>query len=249
VASSASSIETSSTRIRKGVAPLRAGEGYSFVLRRLHSLSGIIPIGAFLLEHFISNAEATKGAQAYNDQVKFLTGLPFVHWMEWIFIFIPLLYHGLYGVYIWYRGDSNVGEYPWSGNWLYTAQRWTGIIAFIYIGYHVYTMRFSGVPLMENYHAAFWKVQQEFMNPWAVAAYVIGIVAASWHFSYGLWLFAAKWGFTVGDRARRKFGVVCAALAVILVAIGLVTIRGFINAPPVAAPTSTESPYDTSQLR
>jgi len=51
--------------IKPGVAPLRAGQGTSFLLRRLHSLSGIIPIGAFLLEHFISNAEAFKGPIAY----------------------------------------------------------------------------------------------------------------------------------------------------------------------------------------
>src|ERR1039458_3942004 len=100
VASSASSIDTSSARIKPGVAPLRAGQGYSFVLRRLHSLSGIVPIGAFLIEHFISNSEATKGVQAYNDQVKFLTNLPFVHVLEWVFIFLPLLYHGIYGLYI-----------------------------------------------------------------------------------------------------------------------------------------------------
>ncbi len=117
-------------------------------MRRLHSLSGIVPIGAFLIEHFISNSEATNGVQAYNDQVKFLTSLPFVHVMEWVFIFLPLLYHALYGIYIWYRGDSNVSEYPWTGNWLYTSQRWTGIIAFIYILYHVIDMRFTGVHLM-----------------------------------------------------------------------------------------------------
>ncbi len=105
MASSASSIETSVARIGKGVAPLRAGQGYSFVLRRLHSLSGIVPIGAFLIEHFISNSESANGVQAYNDQVKFLTSLPFVHVLEWVFIFIPLLYHALYGIWIWYRGD------------------------------------------------------------------------------------------------------------------------------------------------
>ena len=88
-----------------------------------------MPIGAFLIEHFVSNSESMNGVQAYNEQVKFLTSLPFVHVLEWVFIFIPLLYHGLYGLWIWYRGDSNVKEYPWSGNWLYTAQRWTGIVA------------------------------------------------------------------------------------------------------------------------
>ena len=159
MASSASSIETSTARIPPGVAPLRAGQGYSFVLRRLHSLSGIVPIGAFLVELFISNSEAANGVQAYNDQVKFLTSLPFVHVMEWVFIFIPLLYHALYGIWIWYKGDSNVSEYPWSGNWLYTSQRWTGIIAFIYILYHVIDMRFMGVHLMGGgYQYAFSKV-------------------------------------------------------------------------------------------
>src|SRR5437868_7499055 len=95
----------------KGVTPLRAGEGHSFLLRRLHSLSGIVPIGAFLVEHFVSNSEATKGAVAYNEQVRFLTGLPFVSVLEWVFIFLPILYHAFYGFYIWYRGESNVGEY------------------------------------------------------------------------------------------------------------------------------------------
>ena len=56
-------------RIKAGVAPLRSGEGTSFLLRRLHSICGGVPIGAFLLEHFISNAEArrdTRWAMAPN---------------------------------------------------------------------------------------------------------------------------------------------------------------------------------------
>ncbi len=237
MASTASPIDTSAARIEKGVAPLRAGQGYSFILRRLHSLSGIVPIGAFLLEHFISNAEATNGVQAYNDQVKFLTSLPFVHVMEWVFIFIPILYHALYGIYIWYRGESNVGEYPWSGNWLYTSQRWTGIIAFIYILYHVIDMRFMGVHLMGGgYQYAFSKVWFDFQSPWIVAFYVIGIVAASWHFAYGVWLFAAKWGITVGAKARRKFGFVCLGLAIALVGVGLWTVTGFVTTPADQVP-------------
>jgi succinate dehydrogenase / fumarate reductase cytochrome b subunit len=232
VASTASSLDTSSARVDKGVAPLRAGQGYSFVLRRLHSLSGIVPIGAFLVEHFISNSEAANGVQAYNDQVKFLTSLPFVHVMEWVFIFIPILYHALYGIYIWYRGESNVGEYPWTGNWLYTSQRWTGIIAFLYILYHTIEMRFTGVHLMGGgYQYAFSKVWFDFQHPWIVAVYIIGIVAASWHFAYGVWLFAAKWGLTVGANARRKFGYVCLLLAVALVGVGIWTITGFVTTP------------------
>jgi len=248
VASSASSLDKGTIEVPKGVPSLRAGQGNSFLLRRLHSLTGIIPIGACLLEHFISNSEAIKGALAYNDQVKFLTSLPFVAVLEWGFIFLPLLYHSLYGFYIWYRGESNVSEYPWAGNWLYTAQRWTGALAFVYIVYHTYTMRFTGVHLMNGgYENAFWKVQHELQNPWAVAAYVIGIISASWHFSYGVWLFAAKWGITVGERARKRFGYVCTALAIALIAIGLITIRAFVSAPLVPGPSPAQ-PFESTQL-
>ncbi len=53
--------------------------------------------------------------------------------LEWVFIFLPILYHALYGVYIWLRGKSNIVYYPWAGNWMYLAQRYTGLIAFAYI--------------------------------------------------------------------------------------------------------------------
>ena len=30
----------------------------TFILRKLHQLSGIVPLGAFLLEHFYTNSKA-----------------------------------------------------------------------------------------------------------------------------------------------------------------------------------------------
>jgi succinate dehydrogenase / fumarate reductase cytochrome b subunit len=227
--------------VERGVRPLRAGQGYSFYLRKLHSLMGIIPIGAFLLEHLLSNFEALKGPGAYGAQVKFLNSLPMVRVLEWTFIFLPILYHGLYGVWIWLRGKSNIVYYPWAGNWMYVAQRWTGLIALLYIGQHVYRQRFSGVSLPENPGAAFAKVQHELANPWMLAVYVIAMIAICWHFSYGIWLFAAKWGITPGETARKRFGYVCAALGVVLVAIGLASIWAFVepkyqNTPDEVAP-------------
>ena len=92
----------------EGVPPLRAGQGHSFLLRRLHSLSGIIPVGAFLVEHFVSNAFATRGPGAYAKQVELLSSFPFVFYLELFGIWLPILYHALYGFYIWFRGESNV---------------------------------------------------------------------------------------------------------------------------------------------
>jgi succinate dehydrogenase / fumarate reductase cytochrome b subunit len=234
---------TAQVGVKSGVAPLRAGQGYSFLLRRLHSLSGIIPVGAFLIEHFISNAFATNGPAAYTKQVELLSGFPFVFFLELFLIWIPIAYHGLYGFYIWFRGEANVGDYPWTGNWLYLAQRWTGALAFFYMGYHVWHLRFHGVHILSNPAAAFPKVQMEFQNPWIVAFYAVAVVAASWHFAYGIWLFAAKWGIVTGDEARRRFGYVCLAIAILFIAVGAVTMVSFLRTPlqPLSTGTATES--------
>ncbi len=223
------------------VQPLRAGEGHSFLLRRLHSLSGIVPIGAFLVEHILSNFEALNGPLAYAQQVKFLNSLPLVRVLEWAFIFLPLAFHAGYGVYIALRGRTSVNVYPWAGNWMYVSQRVTGLIALAYIVQHVWRQRFSGVSLPEHPGAAFHKVQVELANPWMLAIYIIAMVATTWHFAYGIWLFAAKWGITPGDRARRRSGYVCTAVGVVLCGFGLAGIYAFVgpkyrNAPADVMP-------------
>jgi succinate dehydrogenase / fumarate reductase, cytochrome b subunit len=211
--------------IKAGVAPLRAGQGSSFWLRRLHSLTGIVPVGAFLFEHIlISNASAIGGPTAYARQVRFLASLPLVFALELVFIWIPILFHALYGFYIWYRGETNIGEYPWAGNWMYAVQRWTGAIAFAYIVWHTWTMRFTGVDLHEFPGASFGKVQAELFSPGLLIFYVIGLIAASWHFAYGIWLFAAKWGLTPGEIARRRFLRVCLAFFLLMSVVGLASL-------------------------
>ncbi len=205
--------------------PLRAGQGYSFWLRRLHSLSGIVPVGAFLFEHIlISNATTISGPAAYARQVRFLANLPLVPLLELFGIWLPILFHGLYGFYIWYRGEANVGDYPWTGNWMYAAQRWTGGIAFAYILWHTWTMRFTGIDLHQYPGASFGKVQAELNSPFLLAFYGVGLVCASWHFAYGIWLFAAKWGITAGEKARQRFLVVCLGFFVVLSAVGVASL-------------------------
>ncbi len=230
--------QTAAPQVHSGVQPLRAGQGTSFLWRKLHSLLGIIPIGAFLLEHLLSNYEALKGPLAYAEQVKFLNSLPLVRVLEWAFIFLPILYHAFYGLYIWLRGKSNVVYYPWAGNWMYTAQRWTGMIAFFYIGYHVATQRFLGADLPHNPGMAFAKVQHELSNPLILAFYVISMIAICWHFAYGIWLFAAKWGITPGKTARKRFGYVCAAIGVLLCVMGLASIWAFVGPKYANAPAN-----------
>src|SRR5438270_12513585 len=99
-----SAISASTKELNTGIAPLRAGQGQEFLVRRLHSLSGIIPVGAFLFEHIaLSNSAAIKGPVSYAHQVAFLSNLPFVLFLEFFGIWLPIAFHGGYGVWLWYR--------------------------------------------------------------------------------------------------------------------------------------------------
>jgi len=216
----------------RGVAPLRAGRGTQFVLRRLHSLSGIVPVGAFLFEHIlVSNSTAITGPDAYARQVSFLANLPLVFFLELFGIWLPIAFHALYGFYIWYRGEGNTIDYPWTGNWMYTAQRWTGGIAFAYIVWHTWTMRFTGTDLHADPSYSFGKVQTEVLHTPLFLFYVVGLIAASWHFSYGIWLFSAKWGIVSGEKARKRFLVVCLAFFFVLTGAGLASLTSFRSLP------------------
>jgi len=233
VASVASSSAPVSNKVAvQGVAPLRAGQGTSFVLRRLHSLSGKKEHKWKIAEHIlVSNSTAISGPDAYARQVSFLANLPLVFLLELFGIWLPIAFHALYGFYIWYRGDGNTISYPWTGNWMYTAQRWTGGIAFAYILWHTWTMRFSGIDLHAYPNASFGKVQAEVLHTSLFLFYVAGLVAASWHFAYGIWLFSAKWGIVSGEKARKRFLILCLAFFFVLTGAGLASLTSFRSHP------------------
>jgi succinate dehydrogenase / fumarate reductase cytochrome b subunit len=79
------------------------------------------------------------------------------------------------------------------------------------------------------------------MNPALLAFYVVGLIAACWHFAYGVWLFAAKWGITSGEKARQRFLAVCMGLFAVMALVGLVslyTFRARFPQPPAEPGTS-----------
>jgi succinate dehydrogenase / fumarate reductase cytochrome b subunit len=143
-----------------------------FLLRKLHSFTGILPVGAFLAEHFWSNSAVLVTAAKYDEVSRDLQTIPYRPLVEWAAIFLPLLFHGGYGVYIWLRGKANLSSYPWVGNWLYTFQRYTGLIAFAYIGWHLYTERW-----LTHGKSTYLNVAADMRNPIYLALFVVGLVA------------------------------------------------------------------------
>jgi succinate dehydrogenase / fumarate reductase, cytochrome b subunit len=194
----------------------------TYLLRKLHSLSGIIPVGAFLAEHFWSNSSVLVSAKKYDDVSFDLQTIPYRPIVEWLFIFLPMLFHGGYGIYIWLRGQSNVSSYPWVKNWLYTFQRYTGLIAFVYIGWHLYTERW-----LTHGRSTYANVEQDLANPWFLAFMAVGVIASSFHLGVGIWNFLCKWGLAATVRAQRAAGKLGVLVAVAFSLVGVLILISF----------------------
>lgn len=210
----------------------------TFILRKLHQLSGIVPLGAFLLEHLYTNSKAahpTKGQEHFNQAVADLQEIPYILFVEITFIFIPLLYHALYGLYITKEMRPNNLAYPYARNWFYTIQRLTGIILFFFILFHVLNFRFGLLPGLNEISVAhrpdlaYQIVAREFQLPWILAIYVVGIVSTIWHFANGIWLFLVDWGIVIGARAQRLTGYACIGFGVLLLALWINVMMAFIR--------------------
>jgi len=194
----------------------------SYLLDKLHSLSGVIPIGAFLLEHFWSNSYALVSTQKYDDVSVELQSIPWRVMVEFCVLWAPIAFHGFYGLWIWWKGKQNALAHPWMSNWMYLLQRWSGIVAFAFIGWHVYTERFAGHG-RTNYQ----DLARAMSHPWYFAFYIVGVTAASFHLGNGLWNFACKWGIAVSAQAQRVAAWFGAAVAVVMTFVGIMIAVGF----------------------
>lgn len=198
---------------------------YHFLIRRLHSLSGIVPVGVFLCIHLSVNASIMAGPQAFQfavDQIHKLNNLGILKAVEVLFILIPIAFHAILGIIIWLSGRSNVMQYRYGGNIRYTLQRWTGLITIAFILVHLWHIHWiipGGVAF--DAHAAAEATVGALDRWWTGPIYAIGVLCAVYHLANGVWTFLITWGITIGPESQRRSGYVCVVIGVVLGLLGM----------------------------
>ena len=185
-----------------------------------------MPVGAFLAFHLWENSTATRGADAYNRMTQRLQQLPFAVAVEVLFILAPLVYHGVYGLFVIAAPRSDAIASPYARGWMLVLQRATGVVLFAFVLFHLWTTRLVQLSEHESLDL-FRQVQAALANPWIYAFYVAGILSATYHLAAGIWTFSIAWGFTVRPRAQRRLGWVSVVVFLALSYLGLSGIRGF----------------------
>lgn len=193
-----------------------------FVLKRLHSLSGVVPTAGFVIFHLFENSNSVAGPEAFNHTVAMLRGLPYLYLLE-IGLLAPILFHAGLGIYIARTAKYNNQGYGYRANWMYLFQRVTGFGLLIFIAAHLYTTRFADIPSDQMFQ----RLATDYQNPVFFIGYVLGIFAAAFHLANGLWGFAAAWGIVTGQKSMDLLWKLCMGLGVAVFLMGMNALLGF----------------------
>ena len=194
-----------------------------YLLRKLHSLSGIVPVGLFLLQHIYHNAFAIQGRDAYGRVTEDLQNIPYAIFLEVGLIWLPILFHALYGFYVLFTGQNNTRHYGHMKNWMYVLQRISGAFLFFYILFHVTETWGTRAKGPEMYDV----MKHSLENPYIFIFYIVGMTAAVFHFSNGIWTFFLSWGIVIGPKSQRIAGYACLVFGVILLLTGINSLLAF----------------------
>lgn len=219
----------------------------NYILHKLHSLTGIVPVGYYLVQHLVLNSFTVAGPERFNGVLAFFESIPnFVLLaLEVTAIWVPLLFHAIYGLFITSRAKQNyIGDkYGWSQNRMYTFQRYSGIFIFAFLIYHVSTTTVAKYiqHSIDPISYAAWQQKLTDHAYMIFVLYVLGIVASTYHLSYGVWNFCIRWGITISDRAQRQVQKFSLAMFVVLTLIGWAALGGFLmhKPTPEATPAAT----------
>jgi succinate dehydrogenase / fumarate reductase cytochrome b subunit len=177
-----------------------------FYLKRLHSLSGFFLL-LFLCFHFFLNSYATVGNGAFNTAASFMHNLPHLTFVEILVLGLPIAFHGIYGLVIWYRGKGNLARYGYFRNWMFFLQNISGWALLAFLVLHVWGTRIASAIAGETIDFQ-WMVNH-FANPWFLVVTALGILAASFHAANGLWGFLINAGISTGKKAQQVLGWAC----------------------------------------
>jgi len=234
---------------------------HDFLLRRLHSLTGVMPIGVFLMVHLTTNSsivwgliaggahgEGHAGVRTFQHEVNFIHSLPFLILIEVFGLWLPIAFHSVLGLYYATTGRGNTGRYRYQSNWRYSLQRISGYVGVVFIFYHVATLRWGWTFLVPG--GARWSAEYasstlamalrggEAMTAMGLVVsifYMAGVSLLVFHLANGLWTAAITWGLTISAAAQRRWGYVCAGLGAALMAAAWASVIGFATLDPAEA--------------
>ncbi|MBV6459329.1 MAG: Succinate dehydrogenase cytochrome b558 subunit [Fimbriimonadaceae bacterium] len=210
----------------------------SYFWHKVHSLTGIIPIGFYMVQHLTLNSFSIAGPDKFDSVISFFAGVPkhLLLALEFLVLGLPILFHAIYGLIIIRRAEPNISNpnFQFLENRMFGWQRWTGVFLFFLLIAHVMTTTLNAK--INGEHVIYYQAWQDMLTSYfylPLLIYAFGIICAAYHLSYGVWNFCIRWGITVSEQSQLAMQKASAYIFFVLLVLGWGALGGFlIHKPP-----------------
>jgi succinate dehydrogenase / fumarate reductase cytochrome b subunit len=207
-----------------------------------------------MVVHLVLNAQALAGQEAFDAMVLGINNQPYLPLLE-ASILGPLAFHALYGVRLAFEGQSKLGAYPHARNWMFTLQRFTGLVALLFLLYHLWELRLQralGALGPTDYYPVLCARMASTAGgvPLVGLVYVLGLAACVFHLANGAWGFGVSWGLLLSEKSQRRAALLAGLLGLLLFLLGINTTLYFATGARHLGPASTDrlSPRSCADL-
>jgi succinate dehydrogenase / fumarate reductase cytochrome b subunit len=195
--------------------------------KKLFSLTGVVPIGVFVMLHVGWYARALSGREALEAALVEPSPLLFV--LEVLFVWLPLAYHGVYGTVVALSKQS-LGQEPYVRRSVHFLQRLSGLVVFAFLVYHGWQLRAPlalGSMTLEDVFPTLVSSMSSTTGlgvPLVAIVYLVGSAATAFHLARGLLAVCSTWGLLRSERSATIAAWACGLLGVALFCVVATTV-------------------------
>jgi succinate dehydrogenase / fumarate reductase cytochrome b subunit len=202
----------------------------SFWLGKLFSLAGLVPIGIYVIVHLYNNMRSLYGEESFNLHLAESRSYPLIVPITILVIWIPIVFHGIYGLFVMKKAKPNLIRFPFFENLKYVLQRLSGIGLLLFIPAHVYKTRIE--PTLSESSLDFKHMVEGFHEPLTLFVYILGVLGVAYHLANGVWQFSIGWGIATTERGMKRVQVLSYVLFIALLVMGYGAMWGFLRVAP-----------------
>jgi succinate dehydrogenase/fumarate reductase cytochrome b subunit (b558 family) len=207
-----------------------------FAVRRLFSLSGVIPLGAFVVFHVVDLCRSWGGPSDFVATPGYYSHTRLA--AEALLLGVPLGFHALYGLRLSLTSRVNAGSYPYAFTWAHALQRVSGVVAIFFVLWHTWQTRVRvllGQRAPQDFYtdlAGTLSSTGIFGIPFAALGYLLGVAAVTYHLANGVAGFAASFGLVRSAKSHRKLSLYCLGCGLLLFCLGTISVIHFATGWP-----------------
>jgi succinate dehydrogenase / fumarate reductase cytochrome b subunit len=191
-------------------------------LKRLLSLSGVVPLGAFVLFHLWITLSIVGSREVYERQVAVLHNGPLLGLLEVVLVIVPLAFHAGYGVIRSFQPRDR--DHAYGTDQMVTLQRASGIVVLVFVALHVWELRVQTWTQGLAVSSYATKLVEHLSStqsgiPFIALGYLVGIAATLFHLAAGMTSFCTTWGYTRTIASQRRARLLFRVLGILLFAL------------------------------